>query len=59
MCGNVWEWTDSWFSESEDIIVLKGGSYYFDEEFAPLWIRYHDPKTDKWPDLGFRCVARL
>jgi len=35
MCGNVWEWTDLWFSEKENIIVLKGGSYYFDEEFAP------------------------
>ena len=57
MCGNVWEWTDSWFSEKENIIVLKGGSYYFDEEFAPAWIRYQDPKTDRWPDLGFRCVC--
>ena len=59
MCGNVWEWTDSWFSEEENIIVLKGGSFFFDEEFAPLWIRYHDPRTDKWPDLGFRCVVSL
>lgn len=59
MCGNVWEWTDSWFSAGEGVIVLKGGSYYFDEEFAPLWIRYHDPQVDRWPDLGFRCVARI
>jgi sulfatase modifying factor 1 len=59
MCGNVWEWTDSWFDESESIAVLKGGSYYFDEEFSVLWIRYHDPKTDHWPDLGFRCAIRL
>lgn len=59
MCGNVWEWTDSWFDESESIAILKGGSYYFDEEFAVLWTRYHDPKTDKWPDLGFRCAIRL
>jgi len=59
MCGNVWEWTDTWFSEQEDIVVLKGGSFYFDEEFAPLWIRYHDPRKDKWPDLGFRCVVSL
>jgi formylglycine-generating enzyme required for sulfatase activity len=59
MCGNVWEWTDTWFSAEEDIIVLKGGSYYFDEEFAPLWMRYHDPRTDLWPDLGFRCVVTV
>lgn len=59
MCGNVWEWTDTWFAEKENIIVLKGGSYYFDEEFAPLWVRYNDPKTDKWFDLGFRCVVHF
>ncbi len=57
MCGNIWEWTDSWFDEENGIIILKGGSYYFGEEFCPLWIPYNDPKTDKWFDLGFRCVA--
>lgn len=57
MCGNVWEWTDSWFDEKREIVVLKGGSYYFDEEFAPSWIRYNDPITDHWSDLGFRYVV--
>ncbi len=57
MCGNTWEWTETPFAD--DIAVLKGGSFYFDEEFAPVWMRYHDPKTDKWPDLGFRCAVSV
>lgn len=62
MCGNVWEWTETLYNPSDpkdDNAVLKGSSYYFDEGFASLWIRYNDPKTDKWFDLGFRCVVRF
>jgi formylglycine-generating enzyme required for sulfatase activity len=59
MCGNVWEWTDTWFSETKNVVVLKGGSYYFDVEFAPSWIRYQDEASEAFFDLGFRCVVRL
>jgi formylglycine-generating enzyme required for sulfatase activity len=56
MCGNVWEWTNTFYDPNEEFIVVKGGSHYFDEGFASLWIRYHDPCRDKWFDLGFRCA---
>ncbi|MDD5450404.1 MAG: SUMF1/EgtB/PvdO family nonheme iron enzyme [Desulfovibrionales bacterium] len=27
MAGNVWEWTDSWYDEENDLKVLRGGSW--------------------------------
>lgn len=27
MTGNVWEWTSSWFTNTQDAAVLRGGSY--------------------------------
>ncbi len=59
MVGNVWEWTRSLFDEKNERYVLRGGSYYFDEEYALTYLRYHDPQDQKWEDLGFRCVSNL
>jgi formylglycine-generating enzyme required for sulfatase activity len=59
MVGNVWEWTRTLYDEKNQRYVLRGGSYYFDEEYALAYLRYHDPKEQKWEDLGFRCVSHL
>jgi len=59
MCGNVWEWTKSCYDPENEIRVLKGGSYYFDQGFSSLWLRYNDPSKDAFKDLGFRCVHTI
>ena len=57
MVGNVWEWTGDFYDPDAGIAVLRGGSYYFDPEYAVTYLRYHDPRSVKWSDLGFRCVS--
>lgn len=57
MVGNVWEWMSDYYDPENDIVVLRGGSYYFDSEYAISFLRYHDPKTVAYPDLGFRCCV--
>jgi formylglycine-generating enzyme required for sulfatase activity len=55
MIGNVWEWTSDYYDPKSSVVVLRGGSYYFDTDYAVSFLRYHDPQTSKYPDLGFRC----
>jgi len=63
MSGNVWEWTDSWFSMLPDDPaqgkrkIFKGGSW---SRRWPKWLRvknrshWQPEKSNSW--LGFRCV---
>jgi formylglycine-generating enzyme required for sulfatase activity len=59
MCGNVWEWTNSWFDGAGDLKVLKGGSYALTKEYAAIdWRHYNDPAFGN-NLTGFRTVEPL
>ncbi|OGS23289.1 MAG: hypothetical protein A2252_09400 [Elusimicrobia bacterium RIFOXYA2_FULL_39_19] len=67
MCGNVWEWTTSWFlpysgntkpdpNYGEKYKIIRGGSYRQSEVIAQTMRRdYLDPNSTRI-DVGFRCV---
>ena len=72
LCGNTWEWTESERNDGRTrFCIIKGGSYYaaqgsnwymdggprsnsFAAKFLMMW-----PGLDRWPTVGFRCVADL
>jgi formylglycine-generating enzyme required for sulfatase activity len=68
MCGNVWEWTNSWKDQSPGI-VIKGGSWQSgsvpsgnDRKFYELYT-WFEPSNGYVPisslkDIGFRCVLK-
>jgi formylglycine-generating enzyme required for sulfatase activity len=56
MAGNVWEWTDSLWSEQEKARVLRGGSWNFNSDFAACSYRYGGFPHFRLDYLGFRCA---
>ncbi|MBI3901984.1 MAG: formylglycine-generating enzyme family protein [Nitrosomonadales bacterium] len=72
MSGNVWEWTDSWYTQypgnnwpsenyGEQYKVLKGGSwfdcsYYQCGVSAPVFNRSYFKQNIKNSSFGFRCA---
>jgi serine/threonine protein kinase len=55
MSGNVWEWTNSWYNNSNYNRVLRGGSWHNDTEDCLIINRYPD-YPDYRSDIGFRLV---
>ncbi len=65
MCGNVWEWTDSWKDQSPGK-VIKGGSWQSkdnDGQYLELytWFEptYGYSPNNSSSEIGFRCVKIL
>ncbi|WP_372366064.1 protein kinase [Candidatus Uabimicrobium sp. HlEnr_7] len=56
MAGNVWEWTDSFFSEEKDNQVIKGGSFSYGEKESLSSYRDGFYPHSSRKDIGFRCV---
>ena len=56
--GNVWEWTDSWWSQEKTYRVLRGGSWAdVNEGYAHCPYRSFDPPAGFLVYYGFRvCV---
>lgn len=58
MAGNVWEWTDSWFSVYQHYRVARGGS--FDESAYYVRSSYRNPALSRpefrFATRGFRCA---
>ncbi|MFC2121910.1 SUMF1/EgtB/PvdO family nonheme iron enzyme, partial [Bacteroidota bacterium] len=56
MAGNVWEWTDSFFSNSSTHRVARGGSFGSYVEYLNSYERHHYLSTFKDVNVGFRCI---
>ncbi len=57
MGGNVWEWTNSWYSEKQRGRVVRGGSFGNHYRGARVSFRNYYVPYDAYLDLGFRPVA--
>ena len=57
MIGNVWEWTDAWYSPAKQWHVVRGGSWFHSANLARSDTRYgRFLESDYRLDLvGFRC----
>jgi len=55
MAGNVWEWTDSWYSDSHSSRVIRGGCWSSHDFYCPVSYRgdYYPPLLTGH-DIGFR-----
>ena len=56
MAGNVWEWTNSWYSSDMDYRVLRGGSFYDFTFYLPSSNRYNSFPDNRFGFNGFRCA---
>lgn len=59
LCGNVWEWTDTWFDLSADLKVLKGGCHALTKEHARIANRHFNDPGFANNLTGFRTVEPL
>ena len=57
MSGNVWEWTNGWYSQADRWRVVRGGSYFNSANMARVDSRYGQFLHEQFHlDLiGFRC----
>ncbi|MED5463663.1 MAG: SUMF1/EgtB/PvdO family nonheme iron enzyme [Myxococcota bacterium] len=56
MAGNVWEWTDSWYSSRRASRVFRGGGFYNATRFLSTHRRMGRSPSQRFPDVGFRCA---
>ncbi len=56
MAGNVWEWTDSFFSGTSNHRVARGGSFGSYLIYIYCYERHHYPSNSTDVNIGFRCV---
>ena len=57
LAGNVWEWTDSWYDESQTTRTVRGASWVNSlESRLRADARLFNVPTAQPTDLGFRCV---
>ncbi len=56
MAGNVWEWTDSWYDESKEHRVLRGGSWFDTGSICRCADRVRYYPSDRYYSIGFRCA---
>ena len=53
MCGNVFDWTDSWSSTSR---VMRGGSWNQSDDYLRSWKRGLGNPISTYYYIGFRCA---
>lgn len=59
MAGNVWEMTESWFDNSGDLKVLKGGCFALTKEYALISCRHFNDPAFGNNLTGFRTILPL
>ena len=59
MCGNVFDWTDSWYNPSSSERVIRGGYWDFNSYYDYLcsWGRNDFNPESSSGDIGFRCAV--
>lgn len=57
LCGNVWEWTGSWYSSARDGCVVRGGSWYDYSVDARVAFRNGGNLRYSGNKFGFRVVS--
>jgi hypothetical protein len=58
MCGNVWEWTSSWYRKAQIGCVLRGGSWGSNQRTAALTTRITNiTRYHREFNYGFRVAA--
>jgi formylglycine-generating enzyme required for sulfatase activity len=58
MAGNVWEWTDSWYDDTQSSRTVRGASWVnnFESRLRAESRLFNNPAA-RTIDLGFRCVV--
>jgi formylglycine-generating enzyme required for sulfatase activity len=56
MAGNVWEWTDSLWSENEEPRVVRGGAWSANSGGAACSYRGLEHPLTRIGYIGFRCA---
>jgi len=59
MCGNVYDWTDSWYGESNPSYRIIRGGYWYNFSVHPYlrsWYRVNNNPAGSDYNVGFRCV---
>ena len=57
MAGNVWDWTNSFWSDTSSFRVKRGGSWYYSAIYLQSWYRdYYYPGLSYY-GIGFRCAV--
>jgi len=55
MAGNVWEWTDSWYSGEHSYRVIRGGSWLYNDFYCGVSYRHVINLSDsQYSTYGFR-----
>ncbi len=57
MAGNVWDWTDSFWSETSSSRVIRGGSWFFNTNALLSCSRNSSNPYYSYYDVGFRCAV--
>ncbi|TFH00890.1 MAG: hypothetical protein E4H13_06285 [Calditrichales bacterium] len=55
LAGNVWEWTNSFYSATSEHRVIRGGSWGYSTFVLPSWVRFNGFPY-QGPQVGFRLV---
>ncbi len=56
LAGNVWEWCTSWYDESLEMRVARGGAWGNRPRLLRSWFRNGGDADDRGSNLGFRLV---
>lgn len=61
ICGNVYDWTDSWRSETSSARILRGECWnnFGDENDLRTWYRHWGPTDSSYDGIGFRCARTV
>jgi formylglycine-generating enzyme required for sulfatase activity len=56
VAGNVWEWTDSLWTDKGEERVVRGGAWYYFRDGAACAYRGYVHPLDRSNNVGFRCA---